>query len=105
MNARQKAKKLKKELDYIKSQPFREVYKVINIKSEHLKAYRTFNLYEIEKLGEEVIEDEARNQLANEFSKYIRENMILNKDRDLDRFSTMKYSTDIWVSFGRSDSE
>lgn len=101
MNARQKAKKLKKELDHIKSAPFRNVYKVVNIESEHLKAYRIFNLYEIEKLGEEMIENEARNQLAIEFLKYIRENMIVNKDRDLDRFSTMKYSTDIWVSFGR----
>ena len=101
MNARQKAKKLKKELDYIKSQPFREFYKVINIESEHLKAYRIFNLYEIEELGEEVIEDEARSELAFEFFKYIRENMIVNKDRDLDRFRTMKYSTDIWVAFGR----
>lgn len=101
MNARQKAKKLKKELDYIKSQPLREAYKVINIESEHLRAYRVFPLEEIERYGEEVIEDEARHQLSTEFLKYIRENMIVNKDRDLDRFSTMKYSTDIWVGFGR----
>lgn len=101
MNARQKAKKLKQELDYIKSAPFRNVYKVTNIESKHLRAYRTFNLYEIEKLGEEVIEDEARSELAFEFFKYIKENMIVNKDRDLDRFSTMKYSTDIWINFGR----
>lgn len=101
MNARQKAKKLKKELDYIKSQPLREVYKVINIESEHLRAYRVFPLEEIERYGEEIIEDEARHQLSTEFLKYIRENMIVNKDRDLDRFHTMKYSTDIWVAFGR----
>ena len=101
MNARQKAKKLKKELDYIKSQPFRNVYKVINIESEHLRAYRVFPLGEIERYGEEVIEDEARLQLSIEFLKYIRKNMIVNKDRDIDRFHTMRYSTDIWVSFGR----
>lgn len=101
MNARQKAKKLKQELDFIKSQPFREVYKVINIESEHLRAYRVFPLEEIERYGEEVIEDEARHQLSIEFIKFIRENMIVNKDRDLDRFHTMKYSTDIWVCFGR----
>lgn len=101
MNARQKAKKLKEELDHIKSRPLRKLYKVINIESEHLRAYRVFPLDEIERYGEEVIEDEARYQLSNEFLKYIRENMIINKDRNSDRFSSMKYSTDIWVSFGR----
>lgn len=103
MNARQKAKKLKKELDFIKSQPVREsyFYKVINIESEHLRAYRVFGLDEIERYGEEFIEDEARIQLSSEFLKYIRENMIVNKDRDLDRHHSMKYSTDIWISFGR----
>ena len=101
MNARQKAKKLKKELDFIKSQPFREFYKVINIEAEHLRAYRIFSLNEIERHGEEFIEDEARIQLSTEFLKYIRENMIVNKDRDLDRHHAMKYSTDIWISFGR----
>lgn len=101
MNARQKAKKLKKELDHIKSQPLREVYKVINIESEHLRAYRIFPLEEIERYGEELIEDEARHQLSVEFLKYIRENMIVDKDRDIDRFHSMKYSTDIWVGFGR----
>jgi hypothetical protein len=101
MNARQKAKKLKKELDYIKSQPLRDVYRVINVEAEHLRAYRIFPLIEVEKLGEEVIEDEARHQLSIEFLKFIRENMIVNKDRDLDGFHSMKYSTDIWISFGR----
>lgn len=101
MNARQKAKKLKKELDYIKSQPFREFYKVINVEAEHLRTYRIFSLTEIEKYGEEVIEEEARHQLSIDFLKFIRENMIVNKDRDLDRSHSMKYSTDIWVSFGR----
>ena len=101
MNARQKAKKLKKELDYIKSQPLRNTYKVIDIPSEHLKEYTVFSLEEIERFGEEVIENEARHQLSIEFLKYIRENMIVNKDRDIDRFGTMRYSTDIWVSFGR----
>lgn len=99
MNARQKAKKLKKELDYIKSQPV--VYKTINIESKHLRAYRIFYLDEIERHGEEFIEDEARIQLSTEFLKYIRENMIVNKDMDLDRHHSMKYSTDIWISFGR----
>ena len=102
MNARQKAKKLKKELDYIKSQPVvRESYEVINIESEHLRAYRVFGLDEIERNGEEFIENEDRIQLSTDFLKYIRENMIVNKDRDLDRHSSMKYSTDIWISFGK----
>ena len=101
MNARQKAKKLKKELEFIKTQPFIKTYKVINVEAEHLRAYRIFPLKEIEGYGEEVIEDEARHQLSTEFLKYIRENMIVNKDRDLDRYHTMKYSTDIWVSFGK----
>lgn len=101
MNARQKAKKLKKELDYIKNQPLRNTYKIIDIPSEHLSAYRVFSLDEIKRFGEEVIEDEARHQLSIEFLKYIRENMIVNKDRDIDRFGTMRYSTDIWISFGR----
>lgn len=101
MNARQKAKKLKKELDYIKSQPLREFYKVINVEAEHLRAYRIFPLEEIERIGEEAIENEARYQLPLDFLNFIRENMIVNKDRDLDRSHSMKYSTDIWVSFGR----
>lgn len=101
MNARQKAKKLKKELDFIKSQPFRKVYNVINIEAEHLRAYRIFGLDEIERHGEEFIEDEARHQLTIDFINFIRENMIVNKDRDLDRTHSMKYSADIWVSFGR----
>lgn len=108
MNARQKAKKLKKEakklkeeLDFIKNKPVRDMYKVINVESEHLRAYRIFGLDEIERLGEEFIENEARHQLSTEFIKFIRENMIVNKERDLDRFNTMKYSTDIWVGFER----
>ena len=101
MNARQKAKKLKKELDYIKSQPFRNVYKVINVELEHLRAYRVFPLEEVERFGEEVIEDEAKHQLSIDFLKYIRENMIVNKDSDIDRLRNVRYSTDIWVSFGR----
>ena len=101
MNARQKAKKLKKELDFIKSQPLRDIYKVINVEAEHLRSYRIFPLEEIERYGEEVIEAEAIHQLSNDFLKFIRENMIVNKDRDLDRFHAIKYSTDIWVGFGR----
>lgn len=101
MNARQKAKKLKKELDFIKNQPIRNIYKDINFEAEHLRAYRIFGLDEIERLGEEFIEDEARHQLSDDFIKFIRENMIVNKDKDLDIFHTMKYSADIWISFGR----
>lgn len=99
MNARQKAKKLKKELDYIKSLPFRNTYRVIDIPTKHLRAYRIFSLAEIERYGEEVIEDEARHQLSIDFLKYIRENIIVNKDRDIDRIHAMRYSTDIWVAF------
>lgn len=101
MNARQKAKKFKKELDFIKSQPFREFYKVINIESEHLRAYRVFPLEEIERYGEEVIDNEARLALSRDLMKFICEKIIVNKDRDIDRFNNMKYSTDIWVGFGR----
>lgn len=106
MNARQKAKKLKKELDCISSRPLRKDFiRVTNIDAEHLRAYRVFSLEEIERYGEEVIEDEARHQLIIEFLKYIRENMIVNKERDIDRSHTMRYSTDIWISFGRGDSK
>jgi hypothetical protein len=101
MNARQKAKKLKKELDYINSKPLREVYKLINVEGEHLRAYRVVPLEEVERFGEEIIEDEVRHQLSIDFLKYIRENMIVNKDSDIDRLHTSRYSTDIWVSFGR----
>lgn len=102
MNARQKAKKLKKELDYIRSRPLRKDFiRVTNIDAEHLRAYRVFSLEEIERCGEEVIEDEARHQLIIEFLKYIRENMIVNKDKDIDSLGNVKYSTDIWIGFGR----
>lgn len=101
MNARQKAKKLKKELDFIKSQPFRDIYRVIDIPTEHLRAYRIVPLVEIERYGEEVIENEARLQLSRDLMKFICEKIIVNKDRDIDRFHTMKYSTDIWVGFER----
>lgn len=100
MNARQKAKKLKKELDYIKGHTFRN-YKVINIESEHLRAYRSIPINVIERMGEEVVENEVIHQLSIDFARIIREKMILNKETDLDRFHTMKYSTDIWVGFGR----
>lgn len=103
MNARQKAKKLKKELDFINSQPIREfyIYKVIDNPTEHLKAYRIVPLVEIERYGEEIIENEARLQLSRDLMKFISEKIIVNKDRDIDRFHNMKYSTDIWVAFGR----
>lgn len=104
MNARQKAKKLKKELDFIKSQPFREFrefYRVIDIPTEHLKAYRIVPLVEIERYGEEVIENEARLQLSRDLMKFISEKIIVNTERNIDRFHAMKYSTDIWVGFGR----
>lgn len=101
MNARQKAKKLKKELDFINSQPFREVYKVINVEGEHLRVCRVVPLVEIERYGEEVIENEVRLQLSRDLMKFICEKIVVNKDRDIDRFHNMKYSTDIWVGFGR----
>lgn len=101
MNARQKAKKLKKELDFIKSQPLKDTYKVINIESEHLRAYRIFGLDEIERHGEKFIENEARIQLSGELMKFISEKIIVNKNRDNIYLDAMKYSTDIWVGFGR----
>ncbi len=101
MNARQKAKKLKKELDFIKSQPFRDIYRVIDIPTEHLRAYRIVPLVEIERYGEEVIENEARLALSRDLMKFICEKIIVNTERDIDRFHAMKYSTDIWVEFGR----
>lgn len=101
MNARQKAKKLKKELDFIKNQPLRDIYRVINVEAEHLRAYKLFPLDVIKKYGEEVIEDEARHELSIEFLKHIRENMIVNVERDKNGYQVNKYSTDIWVAFGR----
>jgi len=101
LNARQKAKKLKKELDFIKSQPFRDIYRVIDIPTEHLRAYRIVPLVEIERYGEEVIENEARLALSRDLMKFICEKIIVNTERDIDRFHAMKYSTDIWVEFGR----
>ena len=101
MNARQKAKKLKKELDFIKSQPFREVYRVVNIPTEHLKATYLTPVTELEKFGEETIENEARIFLSNEIKNAIKDKLIVYKDRDLDRFHCMRYSTDIFIGFGR----
>ena len=100
MNARQKAKKLKKELDFIKNQPpmFEKVYKVINVETKHLRAYRIFPLKEIDIFGEEMIENEARLQLSKDLMEFISEKIIVKKDRD--RPYDMKYSTDIWVDFG-----
>lgn len=103
MNARQKAKQLKKELNFIKSQPFREFYRVIDIPTEHLRAYRIVPLVEIERYGEEIIENEAKLQLSRDLMKFISEKIIVNKDRDMDRFHATKYSTDIWVGFGRGE--
>lgn len=106
MNARQKAKKLKKELDYIKSQPIRNFYKVIDIPpSEHLRACKVIPLIEIERYGKEIIECEVRLELSREIMKCIGAKIKLNTERDIDRFHYMKYSTDIWVAFGRSESE
>lgn len=103
MNARQKAKKLKKELDFIKSQPFREFYGVVNVPTEHFKATYLTPVTEIEKLGEECIENEARIFLSNEIKKVIKDKLIVHKDRDLDRFHCMRYSTDIFIAFGRGN--
>lgn len=101
MNARQKAKRLKKELDYIKNQPIREYIKVIGVEAEHLRACRVFTLDEIKRLGEEVIEEEAKHQLSFDFLNHIRENMIIEKNNYIDGFGTVRYSADIWMSFGK----
>lgn len=103
MNARQKIKKLKKELDYIKSQPFREVCKinVTDIPTEHLRVYRVIPIEQLEKYGVEIIENEVRLQLSRDLMNFLNAKIIVNKDRDIDRFNTIKYSTDIWVGFGR----
>lgn len=104
MNARQKAKKLKKELkaldDFMNRQTLREVYKVINVEAEHLRAYRVVPIEELDRYGEDIIENEVRLALSRDLMKFICEKIVVNKDRDLDRFHNMKYSTDIWVSFG-----
>lgn len=101
MNARQKAKKLKKELDFIKSQPFREVYKVVDIPMEHLRVQRIVPLAEIERWGEDVIENEVRLQLSRDLMEFICEKIVVNTGRDIDRPRAMKYPADIWVGFGR----
>lgn len=101
MNARQKAKKLKKELESIKIQPLREYYRVIDVSTEHFKATYLTPVTEIEKLGEECIENEARIFLSNEIKNAIKDKLIVYKNGDLDRFHCMRYSTDIWVGFGR----
>ena len=105
MNARQKAKKLKQELNFIKNQPFmvRTNYKVINVETKHFRVCTIVPLSEIECFGEDAIENEARLQLSRDLMEFIREKIIVNKDRDIDRFHAMKYSTDIWIDFGRSE--
>lgn len=105
MNARQKAKKLKKELDYIKNLPLRNVYRVTEIPTEHLKAYKVVPLIEIERYGKEIIENEVRLELSREIMKCIGAKIKLNTERDIDRFHYMKYSTDIFVGFGRSENK
>lgn len=105
MNARQKAKKLKKELDYIKNLPLRNVYRVTDIPTEHLRAYKVIPLIEIERYGKEIIENEVRLELSKELMKCIGAKIIINTERDMDRFHYMKYSADIFVGFGRRTSK
>lgn len=97
MNARQKAKKLKKELDYIKNQPIR-VIETVGMLPEHIRAYRIFSLEEIERHGEKIIEDEARIQLTKNLSEFICRKILV--DKDIDGLHNVKYSTDIWINFG-----
>lgn len=99
MNARQKAKVLKKELDYIKNIPVRNVYRVIDIPSEHLKVACRMDLKHIESYGEEFIEAEVKRELSYNLMKEIKERIIVNRDNEHPYYR--KYSTDIWVAFGR----
>lgn len=101
MNARQKAKKLKKELDYINSRPLREVYKFINVEGEHLRACRVVPIEELDRYGEDIIENEVRLSLSRDLMKFICKKIVVNKDGDIDRLHNIRYSTDIWVGFGR----
>lgn len=103
MNARQKAKKLKKKLDYINSHLFttKKFCRVVDIPAEHLRVQRIVPLAEIERWGEDTIENEVRLQLSRDLMEFISEKIVVNTDRDIDRPRAMKYSADIWVGFGR----
>ena len=101
MNARQKAKKYKKELDLIKSKPFRIDYKTSLLKPIHLRAYQIVYDDEIKKYGEEIMENEARLKITRDLINNIRNDIKINKIPCLDSFHAMKFYADIWLNYER----
>lgn len=106
MNARQKAKKLKKELEDMKKLPLVKTYKVTNLPIEHLKSSVNYSLHFRNK-AHIPSDDEIRLQLATNLAKEIKDKIIIKEEEVFEGiwFPVMKYSTDIFISFGENSNE
>lgn len=99
MNARQKAKKLKKELDFYKNQPFRETYKVTNIPADYLKANVHIHQDDLEAM-ENRAEGFIRDNLSQQFKEAVKDRLVIREEPDVYERGLV-FSADIFIGFGR----
>lgn len=101
MNARQKAKKYKKELDRIKNEPFKRICEVNPFVPEHYRVFQIIDNEEIGRFGEIIMKDEAKLLIKRQLINEIMKDAKINKMPCLDRFNATKYYVDIWLSYER----
>lgn len=110
MNARQKAKKLKKENAYLKQQLNNHytMYQFQHISTVPIDRYETefcmskYN-YERANLNKEQLDESVRNRLANSFAELIKDNIIVES---VDRGHLISFRSTLLIGFaGEKDNE
>ena len=101
MNARQKAKKYKKELDQIKNEPFKRICEENPLIPEHFRVTQIIDNEEIGRFGESIMKNEARLHITRKLINGIMKDIKINKTPCLDRFNATKFYVDIWLSYER----
>lgn len=103
MNARQKAKKLKKENDLLKGMLVkpREII-VTTEECERLKAQCTISRDFIDKYEESEIDEYIRATISAKLAYYMGPKLIL-REQSTSAFGNYTYTTDIWVGYGKEE--
>ena len=98
MNARQKAKRYKKELDALKSRSANCIIKPVSLPTEHFKVSYELDNELIFSMNEEDFDNNIRLYLAKELANAIKDRLNITTERSLYR-NTTKITSDIFVSF------
>ena len=99
MNARQKAKKYKKELDHLKGLPPIKVVRT-EMNLEHVKAGYTISNDMAIALNDEELLKIVRSELSHRIMQYVSDKLLINCEDDLHGYGKI-FSSEVWIGFHR----